>query len=73
MRHISSIDRIARWGDRSAEHTIIDGSLSAVAGVIEESGGSLSMAENGYLRSYVLVFVAGALIAGLVVLWRAYS
>jgi NADH-quinone oxidoreductase subunit L len=70
---VRPLDRIARWGDRSAEHTLIDGSLMAAARVIEEGGGSLSRAENGYLRSYVLVFVAGALIAGLVVLWRAYA
>jgi NADH-quinone oxidoreductase subunit L len=70
---VRPLDRIARWGDQSAERTLIDGSLTAVAGVIEEGGGGLSMAENGYLRSYVLVFVAGALIAGLIVLWRAYS
>jgi NADH-quinone oxidoreductase subunit L len=70
---VRPLDRIASWGDRGAEHSIIDGSLTGVAGVIEDSGGSLSLAENGYLRSYVLVFVAGALIAGLIVLWRAYA
>ena len=70
---VRPLDRVAGWGDRSAERTLIDGSLTAVAGVIEEGGGGFSMAENGYLRSYVLVFVAGALVAGLVVLWRAYS
>ncbi|HEY8679914.1 MAG TPA: NADH-quinone oxidoreductase subunit L [Candidatus Dormibacteraeota bacterium] len=70
---VRPLDRIARWGDRSAERAVIDGSLTAVAGVIEEGGGGFSMAENGYLRSYVLVFVAGALVAGLIVLWRAYA
>jgi NADH-quinone oxidoreductase subunit L len=70
---VRPLDRLAGWGDRSIDRTVIDGSLTAVAGVIEESGGSLSLAENGYFRSYVLVFVAGALIAGLIVLWRAYA
>jgi NADH-quinone oxidoreductase subunit L len=70
---VRALDRIAGWGDRSIDRTVIDGSLTAVAGVIEEAGGSLSLAENGFFRSYVLVFVAGALIAGLIVLWRAYA
>jgi NADH-quinone oxidoreductase subunit L len=70
---VRPLDRLAGWGDRSVDRTLIDGSLTAIAGVIEESGGSLSGAENGFLRSYVLVFVAGALIAGVIVLWRAYA
>jgi NADH-quinone oxidoreductase subunit L len=70
---VRPLDRLAGWGDRSVDRTLIEGSLRAVAGVIEDGGGSLSLAENGYLRSYVLVFVAGALIAGLIVLWRAYA
>jgi NADH-quinone oxidoreductase subunit L len=70
---VRPLDRLAGWGDRSIDRTVIDGSLTAVAGVIEETGASLSLAENGYFRSYILVFVAGALIAGLIVLWRAYA
>jgi len=70
---VRALDRLAGWGDRGLERTVVDGSLTAAAGVIEESGGSLSLAENGYFRSYILVFVAGALIAGLIVLWRAYA
>jgi NADH-quinone oxidoreductase subunit L len=70
---VRPLDRLAGWGDRSVDRTVIDGSLTAVAGILEDSGGSLSVAESGYLRSYVLVFVAGALIAGVIVLWRAYA
>jgi NADH-quinone oxidoreductase subunit L len=70
---VRPLDRLAGWGDRNVDRTVIEGSLTAVAGVIEDSGSSLSLAENGYLRSYVLVFVAGAVVAGLIVLWRAYA
>jgi len=70
---VRPLDRIAHWGDRSVDRTLIDGSLTGVARVLEEGGDSLSLAENGFFRSYVLVFVAGALIAGLIVLWRAYA
>jgi NADH-quinone oxidoreductase subunit L len=70
---VRPLDRLAGWGDRGFERTVVDGSLTAAAGAIEESGASLGLAENGYFRSYVLVFVAGALIAGLIVLWRAYA
>jgi NADH-quinone oxidoreductase subunit L len=70
---VRPLDRIAHWGDRSVDRTLIDGSLTGVARVLEEGGDSLSLAENGYFRSYVLVFVGGAVVAGFVVLWRAYS
>ncbi|MDQ6918560.1 MAG: NADH-quinone oxidoreductase subunit L, partial [Candidatus Dormibacteraeota bacterium] len=69
---VRPLDRLAGWGDRG-DRAVIEGSLGAAARLIEDSGGSLSVAESGYLRSYVLVFVAGALIAGLIVLWRAYA
>ena len=67
------LDRVARWGNGSVDRTMIDGSLTGVARLLEEGGQGLSLAENGYLRSYILVFVGGAVVAGLVVLWRAYS
>ena len=69
---VRPLNRVASWGDRG-DRVIIDGALTGVAGLIEEGGAGLALAENGYLRSYVLVFVAGALVAGLIVLWRAYT
>jgi NADH-quinone oxidoreductase subunit L len=69
---VRPLDRLARWDD-GVDRTLIEGSAAGVASLVEEGGGSLALAENGYLRSYVLVFVTGALIAGLIVLWRAYT
>jgi NADH-quinone oxidoreductase subunit L len=69
---VRPLNRLATWGDRG-DRTVIDGALTGIAGVVEEGGGTLALAENGYLRSYVLVFITGALVAGLIVLWRAYA
>jgi NADH-quinone oxidoreductase subunit L len=70
---VRPLDRLAGWGDRWVDRRVIDGSLTGIAGWIEDGGGGLSLVESGYFRSYILVFVAGALVAGLLILWRAYS
>jgi len=68
---VRPLDRIARWGDRGVDRRFIDGSLTGAAGWIRSGGRELGLVESGYFRSYILVFVGGAVVAGLVVLWRA--
>jgi NADH-quinone oxidoreductase subunit L len=70
---VRPLNWIASWGDRRVDRTVIDGSLTGVATLIEDGGLGLSVLENGYFRSYILVFLAGAIAAGLIVLWRAFS
>jgi len=70
---IRPLNWIASWGDRRIDRTVIDGSLTGVAALIEDGGAGLGALENGYFRSYVLVFVGGAIVAGLIVLWRAFT
>ena len=53
------------------DRRFIDGSLTGAAGWIRSGGRELGLVESGYFRSYILVFVGGAVVAGLVVLWRA--
>jgi NADH-quinone oxidoreductase subunit L len=70
---VRPLNWIAAWGDRRVDRTVIDGSLTGVATLIEDGGTGLGVLENGYFRSYILVFVTGAIAAGLIVLWRAYT
>jgi hypothetical protein len=42
------------------------------ADVTEWSAGELSLTQTGYFRNYVLVFVAGAVVAAGIVLYRAF-
>ncbi|HVD02306.1 MAG TPA: NADH-quinone oxidoreductase subunit L [Candidatus Dormibacteraeota bacterium] len=67
---VRPLDRLARWGDRG-DRRVIDGSLAGVAGWVRGGGRELGLLESGYFRSYILVFVGGAVVAGLLVLWRA--
>jgi NADH:ubiquinone oxidoreductase subunit 5 (subunit L)/multisubunit Na+/H+ antiporter MnhA subunit len=68
---VRPLDRVAHWGDRDVDRRVIDGSLTGLAGWVRGGGRELGQVESGYFRSYILVFVGGALVAGLVVLWRA--
>jgi NADH-quinone oxidoreductase subunit L len=68
---VRPLDRLAGWGQRGPEQGVIDRSLAGIAAAVEDGATGLSLAENGYFRSYILVFVAGGLVAGLLVLWRA--
>ena len=70
---VRPLDRIAGWGNRYVDQAVIDGSITGVGRALNAGGQGLSLAENGYIRSYVLVFLAGGLVAGLLVLFRAFS
>ncbi|MDQ6692306.1 MAG: NADH-quinone oxidoreductase subunit L [Candidatus Dormibacteraeota bacterium] len=68
---VRPMDWVAGWGNRNVDRRVIDGSATGMAHLLEDGGSGLSVSQSGYLRSYVLVFVAGALIAGLIVIYRA--
>ncbi|GAC1653270.1 MAG: NADH-quinone oxidoreductase subunit L [Candidatus Dormibacteraceae bacterium] len=69
---VRPMDRLARFDDR-VDHGVVDGSLTGVAALLEDGGDGLAVVQNGFLRSYILVFVVGAVVAGLVVVWRAFN
>ena len=68
---VRPMDRLAVDTDQYLDRPVIDGAVNALGTIAESSAGGLSMTQNGYFRSYALVFLGGALIAGLIVLYRS--
>jgi NADH-quinone oxidoreductase subunit L len=69
---VRPMDWTARAGLRWIDRPLIDGAGAGVAGVAEGGAGSLSLTQSGYFRNYVLVFVAGTVVAAAIVLYRAF-
>ncbi len=67
---VRPLDRSADRGYRDIEEGVIDGAVLGAGGMAEASAGSLSLTETGYFRNYVLVFVAGAVIVGVLLIAR---
>jgi NADH-quinone oxidoreductase subunit L len=68
---VRPMDAIAAIGLRGIEQPLIDGALDATGEATEAGATSLSLTQSGYFRNYVLVFVAGAVIAVVLLLVRA--
>ena len=60
-------------GYRDVETLVIDGAVVGAGGFTQAGAGNLSLTETGYFRNYVLVFVAGAVIAAVLLLVRFAS
>jgi NADH-quinone oxidoreductase subunit L len=65
---VRTMDGVANVGDRFLEEPVIDGAPTGVAAVAEAGAGTLSLTQSGYFRTYVLVFVGGALLGLAVIL-----
>jgi len=52
------------------EKVVIDGAVVGTGEAAEATAGSLRLTQSGYFRNYVLVFIAGALIAAVLLLVR---
>jgi NADH-quinone oxidoreductase subunit L len=70
---VRPMDWAARAAGRWIDKPVIDGAVGGVAGVTEAGAASLSVTQSGYFRNYVLVFVAGAVVAAGIVLYRAFG
>ncbi len=70
---VRTMDGLARVGLRYVEQPVIDGALVGTGEIAEAGAHSLSLTQSGYFRNYVLVFVAGAVVAALLVLARVSS
>jgi NADH-quinone oxidoreductase subunit L len=71
---VRTMDGAALGGDKLVEEPVLDGVPTDVGVAVRASAGELSLAQNGYFRSYILVFVGGAAIAlMLILLVRATS
>jgi NADH-quinone oxidoreductase subunit L len=70
---VRSLDRLAQGADRWFDRPLIDGAVTGVASAAETTAGNLSLTQTGYLRSYVLVFVCGAVVAAALVIVKAWT
>jgi NADH-quinone oxidoreductase subunit L len=68
---VRPMDAIAGFGLRDIERPLIDGALDATGQATEAGATTLSLTQSGYFRNYVLVFVAGAVVAVVLLLVRA--
>ena len=64
-------DWLAVEGERFFDVPVVEGSLSGVATLVQDSAGGLSWVENGFFRRYALVFMGGAVLAGLLLVFIA--
>ena len=64
---------LALGADRWFDRPLIDGAVTGVASAAETTAGNLSLTQTGYLRSYVLVFVCGAVVAAVLVIVKAWT
>jgi NADH-quinone oxidoreductase subunit L len=67
---VRTMDAIAAIGYRDVEKVVIDGAVVGTGEAAEATAGSLRLTQSGYFRNYVLVFIAGALIAAALLLVR---
>jgi NADH-quinone oxidoreductase subunit L len=65
---VRSMDAIAVAGDHVLEEPVIDAAPTDVGLVARAGAGTLSMIQTGYLRTYVMVFLGGALLTLFVLL-----
>ncbi|HKV89386.1 MAG TPA: NADH-quinone oxidoreductase subunit L [Candidatus Dormibacteraeota bacterium] len=70
---VRPMDWLANFGQRGIERPLIDGVVVETGAVARAGAAGLSLTQSGYFRSYVLVFVAGAVVAAIVLLLRASS
>jgi NADH-quinone oxidoreductase subunit L len=70
---VRTMDAIASIGYRDVEERVLDGAVVGTGEATEASAGSLRLTQSGYFRNYVLVFVAGALIAAALLIARTAS
>src|SRR5919198_799125 len=63
------------WEERTLDYiptaaTLLLGTVRGVGTAVEDTAGGLSLIQNGFFRSYMVVFVVGAVVAFIVVLVR---
>ena len=67
---VGLMNRSANDAERLVEEPLLDGTVRGVGTAVEDSAGGLSLIQNGFFRSYMVVFVVGAVVAFIVVLVR---
>jgi len=70
---VRPMDALAEWGLRGIEEPVLDRAVVGTGHVAVAGASGLSLTQSGYFRSYVLVFVGGAVVAAIVLLIRSAS
>src|SRR5437773_1859011 len=70
---VRTMDAIASIGYRDVEELVIDRAVVGTGEAAQASAGNLRLTQSGYFRNYVLVFLAGALIAAVLLIVRTSS
>jgi NADH-quinone oxidoreductase subunit L len=70
---VRPMDALADSGLHDIEQPILDGAVVGTGRMALAGASSLSLTQSGYFRSYVLVFVGGAVVAAVLLLIRAAS
>jgi NADH-quinone oxidoreductase subunit L len=70
---VRSTDWVAAFALRDIERPVIDAAVVDTGLLARAGANSLSVTQSGYFRNYVLVFVAGAVIAAVILIVRANS
>jgi len=70
---VRPMDALADSGLRDIEQPILDGAVVGTGRAALAGASSLSLTQSGYFRSYVLVFVGGAVVAAVLLLIRVGS
>ena len=65
---VRPMDAAARTGDDFVEEPVIDGVPTDVGIAARAGAGTLSLTQSGYFRTYIGVFLAGAVVAAVVLL-----
>src|SRR5207248_1414858 len=68
---VRPMDWVAGFALRDIERPVIDAAVIDTALVARAGATGLSLTQSGYFRNYVLVFVAGAVVAGVILIVRA--
>jgi NADH-quinone oxidoreductase subunit L len=65
---VRSMDDASRVGDVILEEPLLDGTPSGLGAMARAGAGELALTQNGFFRTYVLVFVGGAAVALILIL-----
>jgi NADH-quinone oxidoreductase subunit L len=65
---VRPLDAAAEGGDRFLEEPVMDGTPTGVGVAAQAGAGTLSLTQSGYFRTYVTVFLGGAVVAIAVIL-----
>jgi NADH-quinone oxidoreductase subunit L len=65
---VRTMDGAAQGGDRLLEEPVLDALPTDVGAAARASAGELSLVQNGYFRTYILLFVSGAVVALVLIL-----